>query len=95
MAVSAPYEQVAGALSWVEHTPADTEPDSCTIRLRANKLDQLVMAVARLGLSASVRVEPGTVANEVDALSGRISRSADQERGSTQSTSAQPGFDHL
>jgi predicted DNA-binding transcriptional regulator YafY len=88
VAVSAPYEQVAGALSWVEHTPVDTEPDSCTIRLRANKFDQLVMAVARLALSASVRVEPGTVADEVDALIGRISRPADPERGPTQSTSA-------
>jgi predicted DNA-binding transcriptional regulator YafY len=88
VAVSAPYEQVAGALSWVEHTPVDTEPDSCTIRLRANKLDQLVMGVARLALSASVRVEPGTVDDEVEALIGRISRSADPERGPTQSTSA-------
>jgi predicted DNA-binding transcriptional regulator YafY len=88
VAVSAPYEQVAGALSWVEHTPVDTEPDSCTIRLRADKFDQLVMAVARLALSASVRVEPGTVADEVDALIGRISRPADPERGPTQSTSA-------
>ena len=88
VAVSAPYAQVAGALSWVEHTPVDTEPESCTIRLRAGKVDQLVMAVARLALSATVRVEPGTVAGEVDALIARISRPADPERGSTQPTSA-------
>ena len=88
VAVSAPYEQLAGALSWVEHTPVDIEPASCTIRLRADKVDQLVMAVARLALSASVRVEPGRVADEVGALIGRISRPADPERGPTQSTSA-------
>jgi predicted DNA-binding transcriptional regulator YafY len=88
VAVSRPYEQVAGALSWVDHTPVDTEPDSCMIRLRARKFDQLVMAVARLALSASVRVEPGTVADEVDALINRISSPADPERGPTQSASA-------
>ena len=73
VAVSAPYEQVAEALSWVGHTPIDTESDSCTIRLRADKLDWLVMAVVRLALGASVRVvEPRAVANEVDALIGRL-----------------------
>jgi predicted DNA-binding transcriptional regulator YafY len=73
VAVTAPYEQVAEALSWVDHTPIDTEADSCTIRLRADKLDSLVMAVARLALSASVRVvEPRAVAHEVDALIGRL-----------------------
>ncbi len=74
VAVSALYEQVAGALSWTDHTPVDTEADSCTIRLRANKLDSLVMAVARLALSAPVRVEPGAVADEVEALVGRLSQ---------------------
>lgn len=88
VAVSAPYEQVAGALAWVEHTPIDTKPDSCTIRLRANKLDQLLMTVIRLALSASVRVEPGTVADEIDALIGRLTRPGDSEPGPTQPTSA-------
>ncbi len=86
--VSAPYEQISGALSRVEHTPIDIEPDSCTIRLRANKLDQLVMAVVRLALNAPVRIEPGTVADEVDTLIGRISRPANRGRGPTRSTSA-------
>ena len=73
VAVSAPYEQVAEALAWTVHTPVDTEADSCTIRLRADKLDQLVMAVVRLALGASVLVvEPRTVADEVVALTGRL-----------------------
>lgn len=75
VAVRASYEQVAEALSWVDHTPVDTEADSCTIRLRANKLDSLVMAVVRLALSASVRVvEPRALADEVDALIGRLTQ---------------------
>ena len=75
VAVHAPYEQVAKALSWVDHTPVDTEADSCTIRLRADKLDSLVMAVVRLAFGASVRVvEPRAVADEVDALVGRLNQ---------------------
>ncbi len=75
VAVRASYEQVAEALSWVDHTPVDTEADSCTIRLRANKLDSLVMSVVRLALRASVQViEPRAVADEVDALIGRLNQ---------------------
>jgi predicted DNA-binding transcriptional regulator YafY len=75
VAVRAPYEQVAEALSWVQHTPVDTEADSCTIRLSANQLDSLVMAVVELALGAPVRVtEPGVVADEVDALIGRLNQ---------------------
>lgn len=75
VAVRAPYEQVAEALSWVTHTPVDTEADACTVRLRADKLDVLVMAVVRLAVVASVRVvEPRAVADEVDALIGRLNQ---------------------
>ena len=73
--VHAPYEEVASALSWVDHTPIDTNADSCAVRLRADKLDSLVMAVVRLALNASVRVvEPRAVADEVDALIGRLNQ---------------------
>ncbi len=75
VAVRAPYEDLAGALSWVDHTSIDTEADSCTVRLRANRMDQLVMAVVRLARAASVRViEPRSVADQVDALVGRLNQ---------------------
>lgn len=75
VAVSASYEQVAEGLSWVDHTPVETEAHSCTIRLRSDKLDSLVMAVVRLALGASVRViEPPAVADEVEALIGRLNQ---------------------
>ena len=75
VAVRAPYEQITEALSWVEHTPVDAEADSCTIRLRANQLDSLVMALARVALDAPVRViEPSAVANEMDALIDRLNQ---------------------
>ena len=73
VAVGAPYEQVAETLAWVDHTPVDAHADSCTIRLRADKLDHLVMTVARVALDAPVRViEPRSVADEVDALIGHL-----------------------
>lgn len=81
VAVGVPYEQVADALAWVDHTLVDTDPDpgpegdggSCMIRLRANKLDSLIMAVVHLGLRAPVRVlEPAALADEVVALTGRL-----------------------
>ncbi|MGI9616528.1 MAG: helix-turn-helix transcriptional regulator [Acidimicrobiales bacterium] len=73
VAVGAPYEQVADALSWIDHTPGDTDADSCTIRLRADRIDSLVMAVVRLALGAPVRViEPRAVSDEVAALIGRL-----------------------
>lgn len=73
VAVRASYDQVARALSWVEHTPVDTKADSCTIRLCADQLDSLVMALARVALYAPIRViEPGVVADEVNALGNRL-----------------------
>lgn len=78
VAVSARYEQLAEALSWIVHATIDTEADPCTIRLRANKLDQLVTALVGLALGASVQViEPRAVADEVDKLAGRLSGSKD------------------
>jgi len=75
VAVGASYEQVAEALLWVDHTPIDTGVESCTIRLRADELDTLVMAVVRLALGAPVRVvEPRAVADEVEALIGRLNQ---------------------
>ncbi len=75
VAVGAAYEHVADSLSWVEHLPVENEADSCTIQLRSNELDSLVMAVARVALRAPVRVlEPSVVADEVDALIHRLNR---------------------
>lgn len=73
VAVDASYEQISRRLSWVEHTPVDTEARSCTIRIRADRMDALVMAVVRLALGAPVQVvEPPAVAEEVQALVGRL-----------------------
>ncbi len=71
--VHAPYDDLTRALAWVDHTLIDSDADSCTVRMRADKMDRLVMAVVRLALCAPVRVvEPRSVADEVDALVARL-----------------------
>jgi predicted DNA-binding transcriptional regulator YafY len=73
VAVTAPHERLDEALSRIEHTVLDAEADSCTIRIRADDLDSLVMAAARLALHAPVRIlEPSAVADAVHALIGRL-----------------------
>jgi predicted DNA-binding transcriptional regulator YafY len=73
VAVQAPYSRIDEALSYIEHTALDAETDSCTIHVRANHLDSVVMAVARLALHAPVRIlEPSAVADAVHALIGRL-----------------------
>ena len=73
VAVSAPYDDLAGALAWVNHSPVDIDADVCTIQLRADTLDELVMTVARLALDAPIQViEPRAVADEVAALAARL-----------------------
>ena len=73
VAVRAPYGRIDEALSYIEHTALDAETDSCTIHVRANHLDSVVMAVARLALHAPVRIlEPSAVADAVHALIGRL-----------------------
>ena len=76
VAVRAPYGQIAEALSSIEHTALDTETDSCTIQLRSNHLDAVVIAVVRLALHAPIRIlEPNAVADAVHALIGRLDHS--------------------
>jgi predicted DNA-binding transcriptional regulator YafY len=73
VAVRARYDRVEEALSRIEHTALDAAADSCTIRVRANHLDSLVMAAARLALHAPVRIlEPSADADAVHALIGRL-----------------------
>jgi predicted DNA-binding transcriptional regulator YafY len=73
VAVRTRYDRVEAALSRIDHTALDDGPDSCTIRMRANHLDSLVIAVTRLALHGPVRVvEPGTVADALHTLIGRL-----------------------
>lgn len=71
--VAAPYARVADELTRVDHSVEYEEIDSCTVRIQARAVDQVVMAVLRLALRAAVRiVEPGEVAERVEVVVGRM-----------------------
>lgn len=83
VAVGAPYTQVEDALRWTEHSLVETEPDTCVVRLRTDNLDWLVLAIARIALTARTTViEPADVADAVGLLAERLTDLAD---------TAQPG----
>ncbi len=71
--VHAPQATVTAALSRIDHLPLDADDDSCRIRLRADTMEALVMAVTRLAVAAPVRVvEPQDLANEVAVLASHL-----------------------
>lgn len=71
--VGAPYGQVTEALSSVAHTLIDDGAESCTLRLRADSLDPLLVVVAQLAVRWPVRViEPAELVAEVGALVGNL-----------------------
>ena len=73
VAVDAPHAQVAGALTRIDHVLVDSDPNTCTIRFRSDRLDSLVIDVARIGLHAGVSVlEPDDVRERLDQLSRRL-----------------------
>ncbi|WP_353827842.1 helix-turn-helix transcriptional regulator [Agromyces sp. SYSU T0242] len=75
IALGEPLDRVAEALSALDHTLIDARADSCTVRLRADRMEWLVMAVVRLALEAPLLVvEPRAVADEIGALIGRLGR---------------------
>ena len=83
VAVGAPYTQVEDVLRWTEHSVVETEPDTCVVRLRTDNLDWLVLAIARIALTARTTViEPADVADAVGLLAERLTGLAD---------TAQPG----
>ena len=64
---------MAEALTRVDHVLVASDPDTCTIRFRSDRLDSLVMDVARLGLHAGVSVlEPDDVREQLDQLSRHL-----------------------
>jgi predicted DNA-binding transcriptional regulator YafY len=78
VAVGAPYTQVEDVLRWTEHSLVETEPDTCVVRLRTDNLDWLVLAIARIALTAPATViEPTDVADAVDLLADRLTGLAD------------------
>ena len=75
VSVDAPHAQVAEALARIDHVLVAAGPNTCIIRFRSDRLDSLVMDVARVGLHAGVSVlEPDNVRERLDQLSRRLGR---------------------
>ena len=73
VAVDASYDEIEATLRWVDHTPLETEQNSCVIRVRTDALEWLVMAIVRVALIAPTAVvEPEAVAAEVRSLGMRL-----------------------
>lgn len=71
--VDAPHAAVAGTLARIDHVLVASDPTTCTIRFRSDRLDALVVDVARVGLHAAVRVlEPDDVREHLDQLGRRL-----------------------
>lgn len=71
--VEAPYSEVEPTLRWVEHSAIESATSSCVVRLSADELDQITMAVVRIALTAPVaRVEPERVGQAVARLIHRL-----------------------
>ena len=54
--IHAGFAELAGVLRWIDHTPIEVGADSCRVRIRAEDVGRLTMAVARIGLTAPVSV---------------------------------------
>jgi hypothetical protein len=64
---------VAEALTRIDHVLVASDPSTCTIRFRSDRLDSLVIDVARVGLHTGVTVlEPDHVREQLDQLSRRL-----------------------
>jgi predicted DNA-binding transcriptional regulator YafY len=73
LAIRAPFAELEGVLRWIDHTPLDTEGDRCLVQIRSEDLGRLAMAVARIGLTASVTViEPTELADAVRLLAHNL-----------------------
>jgi predicted DNA-binding transcriptional regulator YafY len=73
LAVGAAFADLEGVLRWVDHTPIETQADSCVVQVRGDDLQWLAMIVARLALTAPVAViEPAELADAVGQLATRL-----------------------
>ncbi len=74
LAIDAPLVELEGVLRWVDHTPIRLNPESCVIQVRSEDLGRLAMTVARIALTAPVKViEPVELADIVRQLAKNCS----------------------
>ncbi|MDQ2837701.1 MAG: YafY family transcriptional regulator [Actinomycetota bacterium] len=73
LAIQAPFVELESVLRWIDHTPIEVEGDCCLVQIRSEDLGRLVMAVARIALTAPVTVvEPAELADAVRQLATHL-----------------------
>lgn len=73
LAIQALFVELEGVLRWIDHTPIEVEGDCCLVLIRSEDLGRLVMAVARIALTAPVTVvEPAELADAVRQLATHL-----------------------
>lgn len=75
--VEAPYPDIEPGLRWVEHHAIESDPTSCIVRLGAEQLEQVTMAIVRIALAAPVtHIEPRQVDDAVARIVRQLPSSA-------------------
>ncbi|MFB7890511.1 helix-turn-helix transcriptional regulator [Cellulosimicrobium cellulans] len=73
LVLDAGLDDLAEVLRWVDHDVVDAAPGAVVVRIRGEDVGRLAMTVARLALSASVRVvEPEDLADAVERLGAHL-----------------------
>lgn len=75
VAVDTAYDRIENVVRWMDHTPLETDAASCTLQIRADRLDSVTMAVVHIALTAPVTViEPPEAAEALARLIERLER---------------------
>lgn len=75
LALGAGLDDLAEVLRWVDHEVVETSAEATVVRVRGEDVGRLAMTVARLALTASVRViEPLELADAVERLGAHLTQ---------------------
>ncbi len=73
LAIDAALVELEAVLRWVDHTPVAIEEESCVVQIRSEDHGRLAMTVARIALTAPVKVmEPDELAETIRQLAANL-----------------------
>jgi predicted DNA-binding transcriptional regulator YafY len=73
LAIDATFAELDNVLRWVDHTAVKVETASCLVKVRSEDLGRLAMTVARIALTAPVKViEPTDLADTIRQLATHL-----------------------
>ena len=77
LAIDADLAGLEPVLRWIDHVPVESREESCVVEIRGEDLGRLAMTVARLALTAPVRVlEPPELTDAVRQLGRHLTGSS-------------------